>query len=69
MHMFTSWVRRKSLKKSTKSRFLATDSALSPVMLLTMVGLLIVIGVFVVQHSLAAMKPAPTLVATPVLTR
>jgi hypothetical protein len=57
--MFTSWVRRKSLKKSTKSRFLASNIALSPVMLLSMMGLLVLIGLFVVQHSLAAKKPMP----------
>ncbi|HEX3082270.1 MAG TPA: hypothetical protein VHQ86_03380 [Candidatus Saccharimonadia bacterium] len=37
---------------------------MSPVMLLSLVGLLILVGVFVVQHSLAAKKP-PTPTQTP----
>ncbi len=52
--MFNSWVRRKSLKKANKSRFLVSNGVMSPVMLLSMVGLLILIGVFVVSYSIAA---------------
>ncbi len=65
--MITSWIRRKSLKKPTKGRFVASGSKMSPVMLLSIVGLLIAVGVFVVQHSLASQHGAP--VATPVITR
>jgi hypothetical protein len=62
--MMTSWIRRKSLKRPTKARFLSSDPVMSPVMLLSLVGLLILVGVFVVQHSLAAKKP-PTPTQTP----
>jgi|GEM_PF-5577056 len=62
--MFTSWVRRKSLKKTTKSRFLSPNSAISPVMLLSIVGLTLLLGVFVVQHTLAARQPVPAPAAT-----
>jgi len=63
--VLTSWVRRKSLKKANKSRFLITDSTLSPVVLLGIAGLLIVIGIFVINHTLASSapdaRPAPNL--------
>jgi hypothetical protein len=60
--MLTSWIRRKSLKKPTKGRFIVSEAAMSPVMLLGVMGLLVVVGIFVVQHSIAAQhkKPAPT---------
>lgn len=57
--MFTSWVKKKSLKKVTKSRFIVSGASLSPVMLMSMVGLLVVIGLFVVQRSLAQQREAP----------
>lgn len=56
--MFTSWVRRKSLKKISKSRFLTSGTSLSPVMLLSIVGLMVVVGAFVVSHSFAAQRPS-----------
>ncbi len=67
--MINSWVRRKSLKKPSKNRFLESDRAISPVMLLSLIGILVLVGIFVVQHSLAAshpsQKPPPTGPANP----
>ncbi|HSX03052.1 MAG TPA: hypothetical protein VLI05_07150 [Candidatus Saccharimonadia bacterium] len=54
--MFNSWIKRSSLKRKVSQRaiMMATPSRPSLVMLLTLVGFFIAIGVFVMSKSYAA---------------
>jgi cytoskeletal protein RodZ len=53
--MFTPWIKRKSLKKTSKSRNLVVDGERpSLIMLLSLSALLVLVGVFVVQRGMAA---------------
>lgn len=57
--MITSWIRRKALKKTTKGQYLIAQGHLSPVMLMSLAGILVLLGVFVVHHTLAAVRDSP----------
>jgi hypothetical protein len=63
--MFTSWIRRKSLKQTAKGRYLKSSVAASPVMLLGIIGLLVAFGIVVVSHSLAAQRAVPDPISAP----
>jgi hypothetical protein len=56
--MFTPWIKRKSLKKTSKSRNLVVDGERpSLIMLLSLSALLVLVGVFVApDHVLIANK-------------
>jgi hypothetical protein len=71
--MFTPWVRRKSLKRGSKSKKLVLEGeSPSLIMLLSLVAIFVGVGLFVIQRSLAdQMKqynpptPTPTVSGTP----
>jgi hypothetical protein len=52
--MNISWVRRKALKKINAKRYLIAGTAVSPVMLLSIVGIMILVGIYIVQYSIAS---------------
>jgi hypothetical protein len=70
--MFQPWIKRKSLKKPLNGKHLVVNGEPpSMIMLLSLSALLVVVGVFVVQKSLASNwwslqpKPAATPASTP----
>jgi hypothetical protein len=69
--MFTPWIKRKSLKRSPKSKRLVMEGERpSMITLVSVCGLLVVAGVFVVQQSWAGVKenlltPAATVSVSP----
>jgi hypothetical protein len=53
--MFAPWIKRKSLKHSLKTKSMVVEgNNPSLIMLLTLAGLMVVVGVFAVRHSHAA---------------
>jgi hypothetical protein len=53
--MFTSWLRRDSLKrKPAKRSFVVQSSGPNIILLLTIVGFFVAVGIFVLQQSYAA---------------
>lgn len=72
--MFTPWIKRKALKRDTKSKRLVVDGAPpSMIMLLAISAIFVGVGLFVIQKSLAEDRrlypsetpsPTPTPTAT-----
>ena len=53
--MFTPWIKRKSLKKTVQGKSLIVEGERpSLIMLMSLSALLVLVGVFVVQRSMAA---------------
>jgi len=66
--MFTPWIKRKSLKKSSSAKHLIVEgSQPSMIALLSVAGILVAVGIFVVQRSSAATPPVNTPLASPVI--
>jgi hypothetical protein len=70
--MFTPWLKRKSLKRSPKAKSLIIEGHNpSMILLLSLAGLMVVFGVFVVKRSRAAnsanviVSPSPSATVSP----
>jgi hypothetical protein len=57
--MFTPWIKRKALKRSSSNKTLVVSGeSPSRIMLLSLTALCMMVGIYVVQHSLADSVPA-----------
>ncbi|MDB5178914.1 MAG: hypothetical protein JWN01_857 [Patescibacteria group bacterium] len=64
--MFTPWIKRKSLKRGSKGkRLVVSGESPSLIMILSFSAVLVLVGVFVVQHSLADNERDAVMKATP----
>jgi hypothetical protein len=59
--MFTPWIKRKALKRTSRSKQLVVEGeSPSKIMLLSLAALCVMVGVYVVQRSYAQTPPAST---------
>ena len=73
--MFAPWIKRKSLKRTAKGKTLVVSGGQpNPIMLLSIVALVVVVGVFAIHYSRAdsqnsvvapAASPSPSVTASP----